>query len=559
MRRLPVLAAAALLSAGVVMTPAAQAQAPYQVLVFSKTAGFRHDSIPAGIQAIRDLGAANGFTVTATENAAAFTPTELAKYAAVVFLSTTGDVLDGTQQSAFESYVNGGGGFVGVHAAADTEYDWPFYGQVVGAYFLSHPTVQQATVKVEDRAHAATAHLGPTWTRTDELYDYRANPRPNVHVLATLDESSYSGGRMGADHPISWCRAVSAGRSFYTGLGHTIESYADPVFRAHLLGGIRFAAGRAKADCRPESGYTGLFTGSTAGWSQAGTGSFANADGTLTSRGGPGNLWHSAKEFGSYSLKLDWRLTGDGDSGIFLGFPASGAADPGAGGYEVAIDASGAANTTTGAVHGAQAPDTAVRDAALNPPGQWNTFELLVEGERLRVLLNGRQVNDFTNTDPARSLRQGHVGLQNLGDGAVSFRNVRIKELGVVVPTQVQGEAYTSSSGVQPAGHAGAVGGQTVGYIENGDWAAYSQVSTAGARQFTARVSSGGAGGRIEVRSGSSTGPLLGSVAVPNTGGYDTFTSVSTALTGTATGQVVLVFTGAGSGGLFDVDHFTLG
>ncbi|MCS7480982.1 DUF1080 domain-containing protein [Umezawaea endophytica] len=302
-----------------------------------------------------------------------------------------------------------------------------------------------------------------------------------------------------------------------------------------------------------------MFTGTTTGWSQAGSGSFANADGTLSSRGGPGNYWYSAKEFGSYSLKLDWRLTGDGDSGIFLGFPASGAADPGAGGYEVAIDASAAANATTGAVYGAQAPDATARDAALNPPGQWNTFELLVEGERLRVLLNGRQVNDFTNTDPARSLRQGHIGLQNLGDGTVSFRNVRVKELGVVTPTQVQGEAYTSSSGVQTAGHAGAVGGQTVGYIDNGDWAAYSQASTTGARSFTARVSSGGAGGRIEIRSGSSTGPLLGSVAVPNTGSFDTFTTVTTTLTGTATGQTVLVFTGATSGGLFDVDHFTLG
>jgi type 1 glutamine amidotransferase len=559
MRKLSVLAATALLSAGVVMTPAAQAQAPYQVLVFSKTAGFRHDAIPAGIQAIRDLGSANGFTVTATENAASFTPTELAKYAAVVFLSTTGDVLDGTQQSAFESYVNAGGGYVGVHAAADTEYDWPYYGQLVGAYFSSHPNIQQVNVKVEDRAHPATAHLGPVWTRTDELYNYRANPRPNVKVLATLDESSYSGGTMGADHPISWCHAQSSGRSFYTGLGHTIESYADPVFRTHLLGGIKYAAGAAKADCRPESGYTGLFTGSTSGWAQAGTGGFANADGTLTSQGGPGNFWYSTKEFASYSLKLDWRLTGDGDSGVFLGFPSSGAANPGAGGHEVAIDASGAANATTGAVHGFQAPDTAARDAALNPAGQWNTFELLVEGERLRVYLNGRQVNDFTNTDAARSLRQGYVGLQNNGNGSTSFRNVRIKELGGVTPTQVQGEAYTSSFGVQPAGHSGAVGGQTVGYIENGDWAAYSQVSTTGARQFTARVSSGGAGGRIEIRSGSSTGTLLGSVAVANTGSFDNFTSVTTALTGSATGQVVLVFTGTGSGGLFDVDHFTLG
>jgi type 1 glutamine amidotransferase len=555
-RRGPTLLAAALLSVGVVVAPTAQAQAPYQVLVFSKTAGFRHDSIPAGIQAIRDLGAANGFTVTSTEDSATFTPTELAKYAAVVFLSTTGDVLDGTQQGAFESYVNGGGGFVGVHAAADTEYDWPYYGQLVGAYFSSHPNIQQATVRVEDRAHPATAHLAPAWSRTDEWYNYRTNPRSTSHVLANLDEASYSGGTMGGDHPISWCRPQSAGRAFYTGLGHTIESYADPAFRTHLLGGIRYAAGVAKADCRAETGYTSLFTGSTSGWSQAGPGSFGNADATLTSQGGPGNFWYSAKEFGSYSLKLDWRLTGDGDSGVFLGFPASSAAQPI--GYEVAIDATGDPNATTGAVHGVRAPDTAVRDAAVNPAGQWNTFELLVEGERLRVYLNGRQVNDFTNTDPARSLQQGHIGLQNLGNGASSFRNVRIKELGGATPQVVQGEAYTSSFGVQRANHGGASGGQTVGYIDNGDWAAYSQVNTAAARTFTARVSSGGAGGRIEIRSGSSTGPLLGSVAVANTGSWDTFTTISTALTGSANGQVVLVFTGTGGGGLFDVDTFTL-
>ncbi|MEO6081793.1 MAG: ThuA domain-containing protein [Umezawaea sp.] len=221
------------------MTPAAQ-----QVLVFSKTAGFRHDSIPAGIQAIRDLGSANGFTVTATEDATAFTPAGLAEYAAVVFLSTSGDVLDSTQRSAFESYVDAGGGFVGVHAAADTEYDWPYYGRLVGAYFADHPHIQQVEVKVEDRAHPATAHLDAVWTRTDEPYNYRSNPRSDAHVLATLDESSYTGGTMGADHPISWCRTLSAGRSFYTGLGHTTESYTDPVFRTHLLGGISYAAGR---------------------------------------------------------------------------------------------------------------------------------------------------------------------------------------------------------------------------------------------------------------------------------------------------------------------------
>jgi len=216
----------------------------YEVLVFSKTAGFRHESIAAGVQAIRELGEAHGFAVTATEDAATFTSRGLHRYAAVVFLNTTGDVLARAQQAAFEEYVRTGGGFVGVHSAADTEYDWAFYGDLVGAYFASHPAIQRATVRVEDRAHPATAHLDASWVRTDEWYNYRTNVRSTARVLASLDESTYTGGAMGRDHPIAWYREFAGGRSFYTGGGHTVESYREPAFRAHLLGGIRYAAGQ---------------------------------------------------------------------------------------------------------------------------------------------------------------------------------------------------------------------------------------------------------------------------------------------------------------------------
>jgi type 1 glutamine amidotransferase len=409
---------------------------PYDVLVFSKTAGFRHDAIPVGIQTIRDLGAANSFTVTATEDSSQFTATTLARYEAVVFLNTTGDVLDANQQSAFESYVRGGGGYVGVHSAADTEYDWSFYGELVGAWFRQHPAIQQATVRVENRAHAATSGLSPSVVRTDEWYDFRTNPRSTARILSTVDESTYSGGVMGADHPHTWCKTLTSGRSFYTGSGHTQASYAEPGFRSLLLGGIRYAANRTKADCRPENGYTTLYNGSTAGWSQTGPGGFTNSDATLTSYDGLGMLWHSAKEFRSYSLKLDWRMQGDDNSGVVLGFPAGSTADSAlVNGYEVQIDATDGVDRTTGAVYGVQAPDTAARDAALNPPGEWNTYELLVEGERLQVFLNGAKVNDFTNTDPARSLTSGYIALQNHGTGDdVSFRNVRIKELGGTTP-----------------------------------------------------------------------------------------------------------------------------
>jgi type 1 glutamine amidotransferase len=230
-------------ASGLAMFPAAAAAAPLtKVLVFSKTAGFRHDSIPAGIAAIRQLGSQNGFAVDASEDAGVFTTQNLAQYQAVIWLSTTGDVLNATQQTAFESYVNGGGGYVGVHAAADTEYDWAWYGGCVGAYFASHPAQQTASVVVEDRTNDSTAHLPTTWSRFDEWYNYRTNPRSTATVLMRLDESTYTGGTMGTDHPITWWHDIAAGRAWYTGLGHTIESYADPNFTRMLLGGIRVAA-----------------------------------------------------------------------------------------------------------------------------------------------------------------------------------------------------------------------------------------------------------------------------------------------------------------------------
>ncbi|GAA2963054.1 ThuA domain-containing protein [Streptomyces enissocaesilis] len=403
-----------------------------RVLVFSKTAGFRHDSIGAGITALKELGAQRGLAVDATEEAKQFTPGNLARYDAVAFLSTTGDVLNADQQTVFEQYVADGGGYLGIHAAADTEYDWKFYGGLVGAHFHSHPQIQKATVRVEDHDHPATAHLDSSWQRTDEWYNYRTNPRGQARVLATLDETSYTGGTMKGDHPIAWCQPYEGGRSFYTGGGHTKESYAEPAFRKHLLGGMLYATGIAKADCKPAKGYRPLFNGETLdGWKQAGPGSFEIKDRTLNSVGGLGLLWHQSKEFTSYSLKLDWKTAGDDNSGVFVGFPASD--DPWSAvekGYEIQIDATDAPDRTTGSVYGFKAANTAARDAALNPPGEWNAYEIRVEGERLRVFLNGVKINDFTNTDPARSLAQGHIGIQNHGAGDdVSFRNIKVKEL----------------------------------------------------------------------------------------------------------------------------------
>jgi len=212
-----------------------------RVLIFSKTAGYRHASIPDGIAALSALARKAGMAADASEDGAMFDDPTLRQYVAVVFLSTTGTVLDAGQQAAFERYIRGGGGFLGIHAAADSGYSWPFYGSLVGAYFKDHPPIQPAWLVVGDATQASTAGLPQRWQRIDEWYNFQSNPRSAVHVLVTLDESTMSGGEMGADHPMAWCH----GRSFYTALGHTTESYSEPLFLSHLKGGLLTAAGLA--------------------------------------------------------------------------------------------------------------------------------------------------------------------------------------------------------------------------------------------------------------------------------------------------------------------------
>jgi type 1 glutamine amidotransferase len=228
-----------------VSTPAglAQEQPRFSALVFSKTGGYRHDSIDEGIAAITALGAAHQFRVDATEDAAVFTDAQLASYQVVIFLNTTGDILDDGQQAAFERFIRGGGGFVGVHSATDTEYDWPWYHELVGAYFQNHPAIQLAALDVVDRRHLSSRGLPSRWERTDEWYNFRSAPGAGVTILAALDETSYSGGTMGASHPIAWYHMYDGGRAWYTALGHTVASYAEPLFLDHLLGGVRWAAG----------------------------------------------------------------------------------------------------------------------------------------------------------------------------------------------------------------------------------------------------------------------------------------------------------------------------
>lgn len=271
-RAAPLALTAALLGSGALPVllpgPAAAQETGESVLVFSRTTGFRHTSIEVGVAAVQQLGAENGFAVEATEDPTVFTDDELARFDAVVWLNTTGDVLDAAQRAAFERYVRGGGAFVGVHSAADTEYTNDFYTELLaGARFLAHPVQQPGTLLKEQPDHPSTAHLGETWTLPfEEFYSFTSSPRSAARVLLTIDEDSYEQdpntsniprspeipegvtGVMG-DHPMSWCLDVGEGRSWYTALGHEAYLYALPDYRQHLLGGILTAVGRVEADC----------------------------------------------------------------------------------------------------------------------------------------------------------------------------------------------------------------------------------------------------------------------------------------------------------------------
>ncbi len=433
---------------------AAASASDFKVLVFSKTAGFRHASITNGLAAIRQLGTNNHFDVVATENAADFNATNLAQFAAVIFLSTTGDVLDVAQQAVFENYIRAGGGFVGIHAASDTEYSWPWYGGLVGAWFSGHPPgTPRATVLVEDRHHPSTCFLPEGWVRNDEWYNFQTNPRATVHVLCRLDESTYTGGTLGDDHPISWRHDYDGGRAWYTGLGHTTASFDEPHFRSHILGGIQYAANSIPPQ---PPGALVLFDGRDAAhWTSTnGAGMpWQITNNALTVVPGTGNV-RTVEVFEDYLLHVEFLIpstpggTPEGslnNSGLYLH-----------GSYEIQIMESFgrpiAGANESGSIYGQQNPSS---NAAL-PAGVWETFDInfraprwngVVKTENARVTVwwnevlvqNSVEIPSATGAGAPEDPFPGPVVLQDLV-GPVKFRNLWILPRAVVprlVPTQL--------------------------------------------------------------------------------------------------------------------------
>ncbi|MFF3749267.1 ThuA domain-containing protein [Streptomyces sp. NPDC002018] len=245
---------ALVLGLGLASPPRADA-APFRVLVFSKVTNFEHDSIPAGIEAVEQLGSENGFEVEATSDATAFTEENLARFQAIVFNNTnstpeSGDLLDAAQRAALQSFVRGGGGWVGLHAASASERDWDWYEGLVGAIFDKHPAVQTGRVKVLDPAHPSTQGLPQLWERSEEWYNWRVNPTGKVHTLAQIKvNDGIDGLDEGVDHPWSWCQNYDGGRSWFTAGGHAASAFQEDAFRKHLLGGIQWAAGNKPGDC----------------------------------------------------------------------------------------------------------------------------------------------------------------------------------------------------------------------------------------------------------------------------------------------------------------------
>jgi type 1 glutamine amidotransferase len=212
------------------------------ILIFYKTNGFHHSCIPAGIAAIKKLGLENGFSVDATDDSLSFTGNNLKRYAALIFLCPTGKVFGPDQELALKNYIGQGGGWVGIHSATDCEYNWPWYNRLAGAYFKSHPAQQEAKLIIINKNHPATDGMPDTWTRKDEWYNFK-DLNPDVTVLIKIDEKSYKGGENGTDHPMAWFHLFDGGRAFYTELGHTEESWSDPLYLKHILGGIEWAMG----------------------------------------------------------------------------------------------------------------------------------------------------------------------------------------------------------------------------------------------------------------------------------------------------------------------------
>ncbi len=436
----------------------------FSTLVFSKTAGFRHASIETGVAALEKLALEYNFSMYHTEDANHFTDDNLAQYDVIIFLNTTGDILDDDQQASMERFVRQGKGFVGVHSATDTEYDWPWFVKLIGGNFDSHPKVQEARLRVVDHSHLSTQLLPSDWVRTDEWYNFK-NFNPDVHVLLDLDESTYEGGNHGGSHPFAWYHEYDGGRVFYTCCGHTKETYEEHAFLAHLMGGIKYAAGKLEymntlSEKEEADGWRLLFDGKTTnGWrnyQKDGIGSsWVVKEGTLTleveemengrTRSKDGGDIITTEQFENFELALEWKISPCGNSGIMFGISEDSQYQRV---WHTGPEMQVLDNTChpDAKIHTHRAGDLydliACREETVKPAGEWNQVRIRIDDGKGTFWLNGVQVVEFEMFTPEWNAmvaeskfkdlpdfakhRKGHISLQDHND-EVSYRNIKIK------------------------------------------------------------------------------------------------------------------------------------
>jgi type 1 glutamine amidotransferase len=399
-----------------------------RVLFLTHSAGFVHDVVkrpaPDRLAAAEEalLQAARGrFEVVATQDCGEVTAEKLKGYSAVVFYTSGELPIDA---AALLDYVRGGGGFVGIHCATDTLYKNAAYGEMIGGYFDGHPWHQQVRVRVEDRRHPATAHLGASFEIKDEIYQFRSWDRKKVRVLLSLDPESVKisrGKREDRDYALAWTSRYGRGRVFYSALGHRPEVWRDARFLTHVVEGALWSMGRREpADAE---GFEPLSFDE--GWVQAGPGKFAVEDGVATPSGGMGLWYREGRSFKNFILKLEYapqRI--DANSGVFVRFPRVDGDPwhPVREGYEIQIAGDRPSKTTTGAVYSFKKAE----EIPLRPAGEWNDYEISCLGQNYYVRLNGRLINTFEG----KRSRAGMIGLQNHDDkSVVRFRRVRVREL----------------------------------------------------------------------------------------------------------------------------------
>lgn len=442
--------------------PCAKPKRPRRLLIFTLCKGYRHSSIECGAEALRLMGAGTGaYEAVVNDDPAVFGRESLAAFDGVCLLNTTGELFTDAQlKQNLLDFVRGGKGLVGIHAATDCFYEWPEYGELIGAYFDGHPwhANDTVTLRVEEPGHPLCAAFAtPTFTITDEIYQFRAPySRDRLRVLLSLDPAKTDMHKKGmkrtdGDYAVSWIRAYGQGRVFYCSLGHREDVYWNPVVLKHYLAGIQYALGDLPADAAPrsrttttapagETGWIELFNGrDLTGWTCK-PGSWAVEDGTLVCRGG-GYIW-TEQTFGDFVLELDFKIGPKGNSGIF--FRTANPRDPVQTGIEFQIlDSHGKPEPgrhDCGAIYDCCAP----RVNAVKPAGEWNHVVLACRGSRITAVLNdvpiiSMDLDEWTephrnpdgtpnkfNTAYKDMPRVGHIGFQDHGD-PVWFRNIRIR------------------------------------------------------------------------------------------------------------------------------------